>query len=106
MQPADLTVTAGWGHFGANQAVMPGQEKMEPRGVVVDVYLNDQGYWKDVPVAVWEYGLGDLQFLKQWLSYQESKVLGRRLSVSEVSWFSELARRIGSILWTDGSDAG
>lgn len=31
MQPADFTVIAGWGHFGANQAVTPGQGKIERR---------------------------------------------------------------------------
>ncbi len=97
MQPADFEVTAGWGHFGANQAVMPGQGKIERRGDVVDVYLNDRAYWKDVPVEVWEYRLGGYQVLKKWLSYRESKVLGRGLSVSEVSWWSEVARRIRCI---------
>lgn len=28
MQPNDFHLTAGWGHFGANQAVMPGQGKL------------------------------------------------------------------------------
>ena len=98
MQPADFTVTAGWGHFGANQAVMPGQGKVERRGDVVDVYLNDRAYWRDVPVKVWEYRLGGYQVLKKWLSYRESKVLGRSLSVSEVSWWSEVARRVAGIL--------
>ncbi len=98
MQPADFTVTAGWGHFGANQAVMPGQGKVERRGDVVDVYLNDRAYWKDVPVKVWEYRLGGYQVLKKWLSYRESKVLGRSLEVEEVKWFSEVAQRIAAIL--------
>ena len=98
MQPADFTVTAGWGHFGANQAVMPGHGKLERRGDVVDVYLNDRAYWKDVPVEVWEYQLGGYQVLKKWLSYRETKVLGRGLSVSEVSWWSEVARRIAKML--------
>ncbi len=98
MQPADFHLTAGWGHFGSNQAVMPGQGKLERRGDVVDVYLNDRAYWRDVPVEVWEYRLGGYQVLKKWLSYRESKVLGRGLSVSEVSWFSEVARRVAAIL--------
>ena len=106
MQPADFTVTAGWGHFGTNQAVMPGQGKLERRGNVVDVYLNDRAYWKDVPIEVWEYRLGGYQVLKKWLSYRESKVLGQSLSVSEVSWWSAVARRVSRILWTGGSDVG
>ncbi len=101
MQPEDFKLTAGWGHFGANQAVMPGQGKVERRGDMVDIYLNDRAYWKDVPSEVWEYRLGGYQVLKKWLSYRESKVLGRGLSVSEVSWFSEVARRVAGVL--DGS---
>ncbi len=98
MQPADFTVTAGWGHFGANQAVMPGQGKINRRGAMVDVYLNDRAYWKDVPINVWQYRLGGYQVLKKWLSYRESKVLGRELTVSEVSWWSEVARRVAGTL--------
>ena len=98
MQPNDFNLTAGWGHFGANQAVMPGQGKVERRGQMVDVYLNDRAYWKDVPIEVWEYRLGGYQVLKKWLSYRESKVLGRGLSVSEVAWFSEVARRVAAVV--------
>ncbi len=98
MQPNDFNLSAGWGHFGANQAVMPGQGKVVRRGEMVDVYLNDRAYWRDVPLAAWEYRLGGYQVLKKWLSYRESKVLGRGLGVSEVAWWSEVARRIMAIL--------
>ena len=98
MQGTDFNLTAGWGHFGANQAVMPGQGRVERRGQMVDVFLNDQAYWKDVPIEVWEYRLGGYQVLKKWLSYRESKVLGRRLSDQEVKWFSEVARRIACVM--------
>ena len=94
----DFKVTAGWGHFGANQAVMPGQGKINRRGDMVDIYLNDHAYWKDVPINVWEYRLGGYQVLKKWLSYREQKVLGRGLEVEEVKWFSEVAQRIATIL--------
>ena len=102
MQPADFNVTAGWGHFGAGGAVMPGRGKVVRRGDVVDVYLNEVTYWADVPLAVWEYRLGGYQVLKKWLSYREHKVLGRALRVGEVSWFSEVARRIAALLEADG----
>lgn len=98
MQSADFEINTGWGHFGINKAVMPGKGKTEFRGNMVDVYLNDRTYWKDVPIEVWEYRLGGYQVLKKWLSYREFKVLGRRLSVAEVTWFSEAVRRIASIL--------
>ena len=98
MQPADFNVSASWGHFGQNRAVMPGSGKVVRRGDVVDVYLNEVTYWADVPLAVWEYRLGGYQVLKKWLSYREHKVLGRGLGVGEVSWFSEVARRVCGIL--------
>ena len=98
MQPADFNVSASWGHFGQNRAVMPGSGKVVRRGDVVDVYLNEVTYWADLPSAVWEYRLGGYQVLKKWLSYRERKVLGRGLEVSEVAWFSEGVRRIAAML--------
>lgn len=77
---------------------MPGQGKINRRGDMVDVYLNDRACWRDVPTEVWEYRLGGYQVLKKWLSYRESKVLGRGLEVGEVGWFSAVARRIAGIL--------
>ena len=112
----DFGLTAGWGHFGSGQAVMPGQGRAVERaytgsersalGAAVDtlgettcdVFLNDQAYWRNVPTNVWNYRLGGYQVLKKWLSYREQKVLGRALRVEEVGYFSEVARRIGAIL--------
>lgn len=51
-----------------------------------------------MPLQVWEYRLGGYQILKRWLPFRESEVLGRGLSVSEVSWWSEVARRVSGIL--------
>ena len=48
-----------------------------------DVYLNDRAYWRNVPSNVWSYKLGGYQVLKKWLSYRESKVLGRPLKPDE-----------------------
>ena len=58
MQPEGFNLTAGWGHLGPNQAVMPCKGKVVHRGEIVDVYLNDRAYWKVVPSEVWEYRLG------------------------------------------------
>ena len=116
MSGEDFSVTAGWGHFGTGDAVMPGQGRVEQRpytaqerdaqggasatlgGSPVDVYLNDRAYWRNVPAAVWNYKLGGYQVLKKWLSYRERKVLGRALRPEEVQHFTDTARRIGSIL--------
>lgn len=59
---------------------------------------NENAYWRNVPANVWNYRLGGYQVLKKWLSYRERKVLGRSLNVDEVGHFSELARRVASIL--------
>ena len=112
----DFTVSVGWGHFGAGEAVMPGQGKVVERDYTTDertaladaistlgdttfdVYLNERAYWLNVPAAVWNYQLGGYQVVKKWLSYRESKVLGRSLHPGEVQHFTDTARRIGMII--------
>ena len=112
----DFALTAGWGHFGSGEAVMPGQGRTVERpctaderaalndavaslgDTAFDVYLNDQAYWRNVPAAVWSYKLGGYQVLKKWLSYREQKVLGRPLQPAEVQHFADTARRITAIL--------
>ena len=112
----DFALTAGWGHFGQGEAVMPGQGRVFERpytaderaalgdaaatlgDATLDVYLNDRAYWRNVPAAVWSYKLGGYQVLKKWLSYRERKVLDRPLSPEEVQHFTDTARRIAAIL--------
>ena len=112
----DFGLTAGWVHFGSGQTVMPGLGRAAERafmgaeraalGVAVDIlgettsdiHLNDQAYWRNVPANVWEYRLGGYQVLKKWLSYRERKVLGPEIQVEEVGYFSDVARRIATIL--------
>ncbi len=66
----DFAVSAGWGHFGQGDAVMPGQGRVMERDYVAvertalgdaisalgettfDVYLNERAYWRNVPTAV------------------------------------------------------
>ena len=116
MTSDDFALTAGWGHFGTGDAVMPGQGHAVERpitaaehdaldnaaavlgGTTFDVHLNGNSYWRNVPVAVWNYKLGGYQVLKKWLSYRESKVLGRPLIPEEVQHFTDTARRIGAVL--------
>ena len=119
----DFWVTAGWGHFGTGEAVMPGQGSVEERpytatelvalgdliGILgettFDIYLNDQAYWRNVPAAIWSYKLGGYQVLKKWLSYRERKVLDRPLLPEEVQHFTDTARRIAAILVATNADA-
>ena len=89
----DFAVTAGWGHFGTGDAVMPGKGRIVEReytpdervalgnaiptlgAKTLDVYLNDRAFWSNVPAAIWDYKLGGYQVLKKWLSYRERDVL-------------------------------
>ena len=114
----DFSLTAGWGHLGQGEAVMPGQGRAEKRdhtdqerartgdtanalgGKTFDVYLNDAAYWSNIPEAVWNYKLGGYQVLKKWLSYREQRVLNRPLNLEELHHFQYTARRIAAILAT------
>ena len=116
MDGDDFALTAGWGHYGTGEAVMPGQGRIVERDYTADeraalgdaisvlgqttfdIYLNGNAYWRNVPAAVWRYKLGGYQVLKKWLSYRERGVLGRALMPEEVWYFAEVARRIGAIL--------
>ena len=115
MTSDDFALTAGWGHYGAGGAVMPGQGRIVERAftpeertalsdtlpalgkTTFDVYLNDRAFWRNVPAAVWNYKLGGYQVLKKWLSYRERDALGRPLRPEEVRHFTDTARRIGAI---------
>ena len=109
MSGDDFALTAGWGHFGTGDAVMPGQGRAVERDALADaanilgdttfdIHLNGNARWSNVPAAVWNYKLGGYQVLKKWLSYRESKVLGRSLLPDEVQHFTDTARRIAAIL--------
>ena len=120
MTDDDFAVTVGWGHFGTGEAVMPGQGRAVERSITTaerealraianilgdttfDIYLNDNAHWRNIPAAVWNYKLGGYQVLKKWLSYRESKVLGRPLLPEEVQHFTDTARRIGAVLLGHG----
>ena len=63
----DFGLTAGWGHFGSGQAVMPGQGRAVERAytgseraalaatldnlgeTTYDIHLNDNAYWRECP---------------------------------------------------------
>jgi hypothetical protein len=64
----------------------------------LDVNLNTDVWWTNVPAAVWDYTLGGYQVIKKWLSYREQSVLGRALKPEEAAYVSEMVRRIAAIL--------
>ena len=123
----DLRVSAGWGYLRKTGATMPGQGRLAERAYTpeeldgirkgsaerdmslhqalellgertCDVYLNDVAYWRNIPLAVWEYTIGGYQVIKKWLSYREHKVLGRDLKAEEARYVTEMARRIAAII--------
>lgn len=116
MSAGDFAMTAGWGHYGSGDAVMPGQGRAVERdytkteraeldeatttlgATTFDIYLNDNAFWRNVPAAVWTYKLGGYQVLKKWLSYRERGVVGRALTPDEVLELTKIARRITAIL--------
>ena len=119
----DFAVTAGWGHYGSGEAVMPGQGRVVERTLTpeeraalgdtvacgettFDIHLNGNAFWCNVPAAVWTYKLGGYQVLKKWLSYRERAILGRPLSDKEVQYFTDTARRIAAILQLEDVDRG
>ena len=117
----DFAVTASWGYYGPGDAVMPGQGRIVERAhtpaermamsdalpalgdTTLDIYLNGEAFWRNIPAAVWGYRLGGYQVLKKWLSYRERKILRRRLQAEEVQHFTDTARRIGTLLMTSPS---
>jgi hypothetical protein len=96
------------GEFRIRAAFKPLSWEEVPSGVAerqipvgsdtLDVYLNDDAYWRNIPVRVWEYTIGGYQVIKKWLSYREQKLLGRPITKDEVRWVQEMARRIAAIL--------
>ena len=112
----DFALTTGWGHFGTGDAVMPGAGRSLARDYTaperealhddddalgdstLDIHLNDNARWSNVPAAVWNYKLGGYQVLKKWLSYREHKILGRNMHPDDVRHFTDTARRIAAIL--------
>ncbi|MCY4255809.1 MAG: N-6 DNA methylase [Gammaproteobacteria bacterium] len=116
MAGSDYAITAGWGHHGAAQAVMPGQGQLtereytpEERAALADavptlgdstfdIHLNNRAFWRNVPAAVWHYKLGGYQVLKKYLSYREQAILNRPLTPEEAHHFTQTARRIAALL--------
>jgi hypothetical protein len=113
----DLELTARWGQAGKGGVTMPAKGRITLREMTAaerdglpedaidtlgvqtyDVWLNGRAYWSNVPVSVWEYSLGGYQVIKKWLSYREKELLGRSLSVDEVRYVTETARRIAAII--------
>ena len=99
---ADLKVEATWGFFGAKNAVMCGKGKTSPAAAdpqgALDVYINDRVHWGNVPLDVWTMTIGGYPVIKKWLSYREYRVLGRPLKLEEMTYITEVVRRLKALL--------
>ena len=129
---SDFEVTAGWGHAGKGGVTMPAKGKTVERdytkveinaltqaaermnlsledvketlgATTFDVYLNDYAYWRNVPRNVWEYTIGGYQVIKKWLSYRETELLHRALTLAEANEIRDTSRRISAILLLSSS---
>jgi hypothetical protein len=66
-------------------------------GEVLDIFLNEDAYWRDVPAAAWDLKIGGYQVAKKWLSYRESRLLGRSLATTEAREFTAVVRRLTAL---------
>jgi hypothetical protein len=98
----DLKVDAGWGFYGRGNAVMCGAGRISPNETdpknAIDVYLNDKVYWSHVPNAVWAMHIGGYPVIKKWLSYRDNRVIDRPLRLEEVTFVTEMVRRLQALL--------
>jgi hypothetical protein len=99
---ADRTVAVNWGFRGQKNAVMCGRGKVEPHAKnpagAVDVYINDRVCLSNVPLAVWNLTIGGYPVVKKWLSYREFKILGRPLRDEELTYVTQVIRRLAALL--------
>ncbi len=97
-EAGDFDLTAGWGHGGKGGVTMPGKGKLVDEGAgTVAVFLNDKTCWRGIPRPVWEFTIGGYQVIKKWLSYREKELLGRGLTLDEVNYVTEMARRLAAL---------
>ena len=86
----------GWRMPASDADLSDSGATVEPAG---DLYINDEIYFQNVPLAVWTYELGGYPVLKKWLAYRDN---GRRpntaLSIRESEHVQSMVRRIAALL--------
>src|SRR5947209_170026 len=100
-EPQDTRVDVNWGYFGPKRRVQGGQGKVTPSAKdpnAFDVWINKSVYWSNVPADVWAMTIGGYPVVKKWLSYREYKVLGRALREQELTYVTEVVRRLAALL--------
>ena len=82
--------------YAPNEA--PAQAEVALLGAqTLDVHLNADAWWRNIPDAVWNFNIGGYQVLKKWLSYREQPLLGRALSPGDVRYVRDVARRLAAL---------
>jgi hypothetical protein len=51
-----------------------------------------------VPADVWAMTIGGYPVIKKWLSYSEFKILGQPLRLEEMTYITEVVRRLKALL--------
>ena len=120
LNAGDLNITAGWGHTGKDGVTMPGRGRVHERSMTqaermaqnntpslsqqstLDVFLNDNVCWGNIPAAVWSFTVGGYQVLKKWLSYREYSLIDRGLTLDEAEYVTSTARRLTALTGMNG----
>jgi len=90
---------SNWREYSEKEFAVIDEESRKILGEkTFDIYLNDVAYWRNVPERVWNYTIGGYQVLKKWLSYREFELLGRALTLDEISEVTNMIRRLSAIL--------
>lgn len=55
-------------------------------------------YWENVPHEVWAFTISGYPVVKKWLGYRHIEKLKRPLRLDEVTYVSEMVRRIAALL--------
>jgi len=63
----------------------------------LDVYLNDEAYWSNIPARIWDFVIGGYPVLRKWLSYRCRDTLGRGLTADELQELPRMARRLAAL---------
>ena len=68
-------------------------------GSTGDLFINDDVFFANVPIAVWRYELGGYPVLKKWLGYRHGeRRAGKALSLAEAEHFVGMVKRIAALL--------
>ena len=116
MAADDFSLTAGWGHYGQGEAVMPGQGRVVERPYTADeraaldgtaddlgdstfdIHLNERAYWRNVACRRVAIQARRLPGAQEVALLPRARRAGPALRPEEVQHFTDTALRIAAIL--------